>query len=104
MCGCPASHWFVQAGAATTIATARLGRAGQDGCGGGDVLAVSLVAVFLVVAEAPLATRRPANLRVKAERTQLVALGARKQVRHGAGGFLRTVPITIRRTFVDISN
>lgn len=100
MCGGPASHWFVQAGAATAIATARLGRAGQDGRGSGDVLAVALVAVLLVVAEAPLAARRPANLRMEAERAQLVALGAREHVRHGgADGCLRAGPITSRKHF-----
>lgn len=105
MCGGPASHWFVQAGAATAIATARLGRAGQDGRGSGDVLPVALVAVLLVVTEAPLATGRPANLRMETEWAQLVALGARKQVRHSAvrTGVLRAGD-HFTQTFADVSN
>lgn len=51
--------------------------------------------MLLVVAEAPLATRRPANLRVEPERTQLVALGAGEHVRHGVGGVLAAGTVVI---------
>lgn len=103
MRGGPASHWFVQTGAATAIATARLGRADQNGCGSGDVLAVALVAVLLVVAEAPLATCWPANLWVEPERTQLVALGAGEHVRHDVGRVLEVVEI-LQAMFRYVSN
>lgn len=51
--------------------------------------------MLLVVAEAPLATRRPANLRVEPEWAQLVAFGAGEHVRHGVGGVLEAGTVVI---------